>query len=207
MKFPKAISHYGINLVKVMEQDENGNRILGYQCVNFPSLGTTRHLVSTWIPNKEYCESVMGSIHFTISQFIADYIRSVLVLQRDGREAAASAFHLQQANVAPYDPLEEEWPEVLNHHGLLYWRTVEETSSKDVILKYTSREFLSLGTLSLRVDTSTPNPRYKVAILANILHKINQYLVDYFCFLEDLRIKSKQAPIFDLSDPGTSNLR
>jgi hypothetical protein len=206
MKFPRAIKHYGIEFVKVTEEDPAGNKFLGYTCKSYPALGTTRSLVSTWNPSPSYLESVMGSIHYNLSQYIADYIRSVEILKKHGKSVSASAFFLQEADTAPYDPEAEEWPETLNHHGIIYWRSVEETVSKDVILKYTCREFPFLGALTLKVDTATPNVKYKTCILANILHHINQFLADYFCFMEDLRIKSKQAPMFDFSDTGTANL-
>jgi hypothetical protein len=206
MKFPKSIRHYGLEFVKVMESDPDGNKTLGYTCITYPCLGTTRHLVSTWLPNKAYCESVMSTIHYTISQFIADYIRSVEILKKYGKDVAAREFWLAQANIAPFDPEKEEWPEVLNHHGLHYWRELEETPSKDLILKYTCRDYVAIGTLKLKVDTANPNERYKVAVLGHIMHSINQYLTDYFCFLEELRIVGKQAPVFDLSDPGTGRL-
>lgn len=206
MKFPKAILHYGLTYQKEMEQDEQGNKILGYRCVNYPALGTSRHMVSTWLPSKEYCESVVGSIHYTISQWIADYVRSVEILKKHGKDVAAREFYLVKSDVAPFNPEAQEWPETLNHHGIIYWREIEETSSKDIILKYTCKDFPFLGTLKLKVDTVTPNQRYKTAVLAQILHKINQFLTDYFMFLEDLRIKSKLPTVFDHSDSGTTNL-
>jgi hypothetical protein len=189
-----------------MEEDPNGNKLLGYTCTSHPALGTTRHLVSTWLPNESYCESVVGSIHFTLSQYIADYIRNVEILKKYGKDVSGASFHLQEIDAAPFDPDAEEWPEHLNHHGLIYWRSIEETAAKDVVLSYTCKDFPFMGTLKLKVDDAHPNSRYKIATLGQILHKINQFLVDYFCFLEDLRIKAKQAPVFDLSDPGTSSL-
>ena len=206
MRFPRTIIHYGLTFSKIMEESLDGVKILGYACTNIPALGAIRSVVSTWNPNKEYLESVTGSIHFSIAQWIAEYVRSVEILKRDGRDAAAASFFLQEADVAPYDPDSKEWPEVLNHHGLLYWRELEDTAAKDLILKYTCADFPSLGTLKLRVCDANPSKSYKTAVLANIMNSINQYLTDYVVFLEDLRKKTKQGPIFTFSDPGTSDL-
>jgi hypothetical protein len=203
------MNHYNLHFVKVTEELPNGAKILGYSCINLPTLGTIRSYVSTWDPTRKQLEATTSSIHFAMAQWVADYIRSIELLNKFGSDLVARDLFLEQAEAAPYDPDAKEFPEVINHHGLLYWKSVVKTDNQDIILSYENRDFKNLGALKIRVATLEPDWSYKTAVLAATMNQINQYLTDYVMFLEDLRLKSKHAPLplFDLSDSGTANLR
>jgi len=206
MKWPKEVFHYGLHYVKVMEETPDKRKHLGYQCVNFPQLGTTRHLVSTWMPSKQYCQEVMGTIHYFMSQFVADYIRAYETLRIVGQSGQAEDFQVQPAAVDPYDPEAREWPSVLDHHGILYWKKTKDLGGGKITVAYECEEFPVLGTLKFQADTPNPSPKYKNAALVNVMQSINQYLTDYFIHIMNKRAElGKSDPLFDHSDVGITN--
>ena len=204
MKFPRELVHHGLHYTKVMEELPDGKKILGYMCDNLPTLGTSRHEVTTWAPSQKYANEVMGSIRYSISQFVADYVRSVLKLIHHKGDLEVSDYMVAVPNVAPFDPYEKSWPEVIDHHSITYHLTME-TTPNGTTLHYTCKELPELGTIKLKVDTEKPDFRYRMAVLGNIVLKINQFLVDFMFYLENQRMSAGGVTIFSHEDQGTSN--